>query len=363
MADNTLHSSARANWLERRFALRSRGGTLRTECLAGITGFLAAAYLLVVIPGLLAIGGMDKGAATTGTILVFVVGSLLMAFYANLPFIVGPGIGGSVLVGVTLAGSEGIGWQTGLGIACWSGILFFLLTRFGLREVVTRSVPQSIKLGLTASIGLFVAVLGFRNAGLVLANAKTNALMLGDFLAPGALVALCGLFLAIALQARKVPGAILWAILCATLVGIPFGVTKLPTHFIDAPHSLAPVLGQVDLLGALNIAFLPFLFVFFASEFFSTMGTTQAVGPQYDLDYDQSRAMLTTLNVGPTLDPRFQTYRYLRTPEEPVKRDSPRRVFLMVMWGIVGALIGASVTRLALLVVVRLQPEVAAGIP
>ncbi len=95
---------------------------------------------------------------------------------------------------MTLAGSEGIGWQTGLGIACWSGILFFLLTRFGLREVVTRSVPQSIKLGLTASIGLFVAVLGFRNAGLVLANAKTNALMLGDFLAPGALVALCGLF-------------------------------------------------------------------------------------------------------------------------------------------------------------------------
>ncbi len=107
--------------------------------------------------------------------------------------------------------------------------------------------------------------------------------MLGDFLAPGALVALCGLFLAIALQARKVPGAILWAILCATLVGIPFGVTKLPTHFIDAPHSLAPVLGQVDLLGALNIAFLPFLFVFFASEFFSTMGTTLAVGGEAGL--------------------------------------------------------------------------------
>jgi AGZA family xanthine/uracil permease-like MFS transporter len=223
MADNTLHTSTQGSWLERRFALRSRGSTLRTECLSGITGFLAAAYLLVVIPGLLAVGGMDKGAATTGTILVFVAGTLLMAFYANLPFIVGPGIGGSVLVGVTLAGSEGIGWQIGLGIACWSGILFFLLTKFGLREVVTRSVPQSIKLGLTASIGLFVAVLGFRNAGLVLANAKTNALMLGDFLSPGALVALCGLFLAIALQARRIPGAILWAILFATLVGIPAG--------------------------------------------------------------------------------------------------------------------------------------------
>ncbi|VFS34596.1 Xanthine/uracil/thiamine/ascorbate permease family protein [Enterobacter cancerogenus] len=206
MADNTVNSPAPGSWLERRFALRARGSTVRTECLAGITGFLAAAYLLVVIPGLLAVGGMDKGAATTGTILVFVAGTLLMAFYANLPFIVGPGIGGSVLVGVTLAGSEGIGWQIGLGIACWSGILFFLLTRFGLREVVTRSVPQSIKLGLTASIGLFVAVLGFRNAGLVLANAKTNALMLGDFLSPAALVALAGLFLAIALQARRIPG-------------------------------------------------------------------------------------------------------------------------------------------------------------
>ena len=117
MADNTLQTPTAGSWLERRFSLSSRGSSLRTECLAGVTGFLAAAYLLVVIPGLLAVGGMDKGAATTGTILVFVGGTLLMAFYANLPFIVGPGIGGSVLVGVTLAGSEGIGWQIGLGIA------------------------------------------------------------------------------------------------------------------------------------------------------------------------------------------------------------------------------------------------------
>ncbi|EMN5859901.1 NCS2 family permease [Pluralibacter gergoviae] len=283
MADNTIPTARRESWLERRFALRARGTTVRTECLAGITGFLAAAYLLVVIPGLLAAGGMDKGAVTTGTILVFVAGSLLMAFYANLPFIVGPGIGGSVLVGITLAGSEGIGWPIGLGIACWSGILFFLLTKFGLREVVTRSVPQSIKLGLTASIGLFVALLGFRNAGLVMANAKTSALMLGDFLSPGALVALCGLFVAIALQARRVPGAILWAILLATLVGIPAGVTRLPDHVIDFQHPLTPVLGKIDLPGALNIAFLPFLFIFFASEFFSTMGTTLAVGGEAGL--------------------------------------------------------------------------------
>lgn len=274
--------SADESWIQRRFHLHQRQTKIKTECLAGITGFLAAAYLLVVIPGLLAVSGMDKGAATTGVILVFVLGSLLMAFYANLPFMVGPGIGGSVLVGITLAG-DGVTWPIALGIACWSGILFFVMTVFGLREVVTRSVPQSIKLGLTASIGIFVALLGFRNAGLVMANAKTHALALGDFTAPGALIALLGLLVAVGLQARKVPGAILWAILLATLAGIPFGVTHLPGQWISLPHSVAPLLGKVDLIGAFNIAFLPFLFIFFASEFFSTMGTTLAVGGEAGL--------------------------------------------------------------------------------
>ncbi|VTN10346.1 Putative permease yicO [Raoultella terrigena] len=105
----------------------------------------------------------------------------------------------------------------------------------------------------------------------MLANAKTNALMLGDFLSPGALVALCGLFLAIALQARRIPGAILWAILVATLVGIPFGVTRLPTSFIAMPHSLTPVLGHVDMLGALEYRLSAVSVYLFASEFFSTM--------------------------------------------------------------------------------------------
>lgn len=265
-------------WLQRRFHLNRRQTTVKREAIAGVTGFLAAAYLLIVIPGLLAAGGMDKGAATTGTLVVFIFSTLLMAFYANLPFMVGPGIGGSVLVGITLAGGDGIPWPVGLGIACWSGILFFVMTVFGLREVVTRSVPQAIKLGLTASIGIFVAMLGFRNAGLVLANVKSNALMLGDFTAPGACVALLGLLVAIGLQARKVPGAILWAILLATLVGIPAGITHLPAQWLALPHSLLPVWGKVDLIGALNLAFVPYLFIFFASEFFSTMGTTLAVG-------------------------------------------------------------------------------------
>ena len=163
-----------------------------------------------------------------------------MALYANLPLIVGPGIGGSVIVAATLALGEHVGWPIGMGIAFWSGLLFLVLTLLGLREVVTRMVPVQIKLALGASIGLFIAVLGFRNAGLVVANAKTNALMLGSFTAPGAIVALLGLASAVALHARKVPGSILFAIIGATLVGIPLGVTKLPAALISpAPRHRA----------------------------------------------------------------------------------------------------------------------------
>lgn len=275
------HSSSAAaprGWLERRFAIAERGSSVRTEVLAGITTFLAAAYLMVVIPSLLATGGMDRGAATTAVMLVFVLFSVLMGFYANLPFVVGPGIGGSVIVGVTLAATEHVAWQTGIAIAFLSGVLFLLLTVLGARSVVARLIPTAIKLGLGASIGLFIAVLGVRNAGMVVANAKTNAFALGDFSKPGTIVALVGLGAAILLQGRKVPGAILWSILLAAIAGVPLGVTKVPESFISLPHSIAPVAFQLDLQSALTVAALPYLFAFFAAEFFSTLGTTLAVG-------------------------------------------------------------------------------------
>jgi len=280
--ERTAAGSRGPHWLERRFALGARGSSVRIELTAGITAFLAAAYLLIVIPSLLGAGGMDRGAATTATVLVFVLATVLMGLYANLPFMVGPGIGGSVIVGITLA-SEHVPWQTGLGIACLSGVLFFLLTVLGARELVTRLIPKQIKLGLGASIGLFIAVLGFRNAGMVLANAKSNAFMLGHFTNPGTEVALIGLLVAIVLQGRKLPGALLGGILVATAAGIPLGVTKIPHSLIAWPHSIAPVAMQLDIPAALHLASLPYLFAFFASEFFSTMGTTLAVGAKADL--------------------------------------------------------------------------------
>jgi adenine/guanine/hypoxanthine permease len=272
-----------SGWLDRRFALSARKTSVRIETLAGITSFLAAAYLLVVIPSLLATGGMDRGAATTSTIIVFVLSTIFMGLYTNLPFIVGPGIGGSVILGVTLAATEHVAWQTGLGIAFISGVLFLILTLVGARSLVVRLIPAQIKLGLGASIGLFIAVLGFRNAGMVIANAKTNALALGDFSQPGTIVALIGLAAAVVLQGRRIPGAILWAILIAAAAGIPLGVTHLPQSMISLPHDIMPVAFKLDIPSALTVAAIPYLFVFFAAEFFSTLGTTLAVGAKANL--------------------------------------------------------------------------------
>jgi AGZA family xanthine/uracil permease-like MFS transporter len=271
------------SWLDRRFDLSVRHTTVRKEALAGLTTFLAAAYLVVVIPSLLATGGMDRAAVTTAAILMMVIGSLAMGLHANFPFVVGPGLGGSVILGVTLTQVEHIPWQTGLGIATLSGLLFFVLTVTGARNLVVRLVPRQIKQGLGASIGLFIAMLGCRQAGLVAVNVKTQALVLGDFSQPGPVIALTGLAVILALQARRVPGAVLIGILCAALLGLPLGVSHLPETLVSLPKAIDPILFKVDLVGAFTLQALPYLFAFFAGEFFSTLGTTLAIGAKAGL--------------------------------------------------------------------------------
>lgn len=269
--------------LERLFQVRARGSSVPRECMAGLTSFMAAAYLVVVIPSLLSGGGIDRGAATTATLLVIAVGSLAMGFYANLPFIVGPGLGGAAILGITLTQVEQMPWQAGLGIALLSGLLFLVLTLTGARELVTRLLPRQIKLGLGASIGLFIALLGCRDAGMVALNARSASLALGDFSQPGPIVALIGLAVAVAMQVRRLPGAVLAGIVVAAVAGIPLGLTRLSGAPLALPHGLGPVSLQIDLPQALSIAALPYLFAFFAGEFFSTLGTTLAVGAKAGL--------------------------------------------------------------------------------
>jgi len=266
-----------------RARLIERHTTLPREAVAGMTTFMASAYLVVVIPRLLAGGGMDQAAATTATLIVMALGSLAMGLYANLPFIVGPGIGGAALLGITLTQVEHVPWPSALGIAMASGVLFTLLTITGARGWVMRLVPREIKLGLGASIGLFIALLGARDAGMVAVNAKTNALSLGDFTQAGPIMALIGLGVAVALQSRRVPGAILAGIVAAAVAGAMLGVTHAPASPLGLPPSLAPVLGHVDWAAVFTVKALPYLFAYFVAEFFSTMGTTLAVGAKAGL--------------------------------------------------------------------------------
>jgi AGZA family xanthine/uracil permease-like MFS transporter len=283
MTDDSGASSRSTEWLNRQFGLKLRQTTVRQEALAGLTSFLAAAYLVVVIPALLSTGGMDRAAVTTVTLAMMAIFSLAMGLYANFPFVVGPGLGGSVILGVTLTQVEHIPWPTGLGIAALSGLLFFVLTITGARALVVRWVPRQIKQGLGASIGLFIAVLGCRQAGFVAVNAKTNALLLADFSHPGALVALTGLLVILALEARRVLGSLLMGILIATVVGLPLGVSHLPHALVSLPRSAGPILFNVDFAGAFTPEALPYLFAFFAGEFFSTLGTTLAIGAKAGL--------------------------------------------------------------------------------
>ncbi len=184
---------------------------------------------------------------------------------------------------VTLAQVDHVPWPVGLGIAFLAGLAFVVLTLTGARGIVVRMVPSQIKLGLGASIGLFIAMVGCRDAGMVAINVKSNALALGDFSQPGVVAALIGLAVAVALQARKLPGALLAGILAATLVGIPFGLTHLPATAVAAPAPLWPVAFALDVPGAVTLAAMPYLFAFFVAEFFSTLGTTLAVGAKAGL--------------------------------------------------------------------------------
>jgi AGZA family xanthine/uracil permease-like MFS transporter len=266
-----------ASLVERLFGLRERGSSHRTELVAGASMFMAAAYAVVVVPGQLASAGVPHGAATTAVIIAIALATLTMGLVANLPFVVAPGLGGVALIAFTIVGQDHVPWDTALGMVFWSGVAFLLLTLFGIRDLVTRLMPMNLKYAISGGLGLYIALIGFRDADLVVGNADKAALAVGDLSKPTALLALAGLLLLTALAARKVPGAFLITIAVVTLVGVPLGVTDVPHSLFAAPDSPGPLLFHIDILGALKPEYFPYIFAFFVSEFFSMTGTLLAV--------------------------------------------------------------------------------------
>ena len=264
--------------LEKLFKLKAHNTTVKTEIVAGITTFFAMAYIIFVNPGFLSEAGMDFNAVMMATCLAAALGTLLTAFLANVPFAQAPGMGLNAFFTYTVCFGMGYTWQNALAIVLLSGMIFFFISISPLRSKIIEAIPASLKSAISAGIGLFIALIGMLNVGLVTAN--NNLLDLGNITAGPALVALIGLVITAILMAYKVKGALFLGIIITTIVGIPFGVTTFPESITFSGFStLAPVFGKVftegfnGLLGHGVLALLTAIITFAICDCFDTVGT------------------------------------------------------------------------------------------
>ena len=257
--------------LERTFQLSAHGTTVRTELLAGLTTFLTMAYIIFVNPDILAAAGMPRDAVFVATCLAAALGSLIMGLYANYPIALAPGMGLNAYFAFAVVQGMGFTWQQALGAVFLSGCLFILVSLFRLREAIVNAIPRSLKFAISAGIGLFLALIGLKNAGLIAAHPATF-LTLGDLHQPGPVLAVIGFFLIVALEQRKVPGAIIVGILAVTVAAVLLGLTPFG-GIVAAPPSIAPTFMQMDLSGALNAGLLTVILTFFLVELFDASGT------------------------------------------------------------------------------------------
>ncbi|KMZ55130.1 NCS2 family permease [Dorea sp. D27] len=264
-------------WLEKQFKLSEFHTNIKTELLAGITTFVTMAYVLATVPNMLESAGLDKHVMFTVLILLVILTTCAMALYTNRPFALAPGLG-SVGIVTAMMANDGIAPSVTAGVIFWSGVLFIAISFLGLREAVVRVIPVSLKHAVSAGIGLFIALLGAKSCGLIIANEAKKSLGFGDLKSPEVIVAVIGFILLLILKSRKIQGDMILAIAATTIVGIPFGVTKMPESLLTMPAGIGGQFMNIDLMGALNFAYIPFLIALFVPDFFSTFGTVLGVG-------------------------------------------------------------------------------------
>lgn len=261
--------------LESLFKLREHNTTARTEVLAGLTTFLTMAYIIFVNPTILGTTGMDKNAVFVATCLAAAIGTFVMAFVANYPIGMAPGMGLNAFFAFTVVGAMGYTWQQALGAVFISGCIFILLTVTGVRSWLISGVPKSLRCSIAAGIGLFLGIIALGNAGIVVANPATKVGM-GNLHAPQAMLAILGFFVIAALDALKVRGAILIGIVVVTILSMVLGLNQFAGIF-SMPPSLAPTFLQLDVLGALHTGFLQVILVLVLVEVFDATGTLMGV--------------------------------------------------------------------------------------
>ena len=284
-----MPAASPASWLERRFHLAAHGTTPRRELTAGLTTFAAMAYILAVNPSILGVAGMDPGAVLTATALAAASTTLAMGLLSNYPLALAPGMGLNAFFTYTMCLKGGLTWQAALGLVFWEGLIFLALSAGGVRRRVVAAIPPGLKIAIGCGIGLFIAFIGLRNGGLIVADPATFV-GLGDFRQPAVWLVLLGIVLTAVLMGRKMRGAIIVSVLVLTLVGLvvpalpenlKFGphVTNPPQGVFGLPRSLAPTFGQLD-LGYFFTHFvqtLPLLLTLLVVDLFDNLGTLLAV--------------------------------------------------------------------------------------
>ncbi|MGN8889440.1 NCS2 family permease [Dysosmobacter sp. HCP28S3_G4] len=283
--------------MEKIFRLKDHNTDVRTEIIAGLTTFMTMAYVLAVQPSAIVGFGdaayivdcngvvISKSAILIMCALISGLITLLMAFYANMPFALSTGMGTNFLLGALIQSGD-MSFGSAMVITLVSGIIFVLLTVLGLRDLIVRMIPKNIKVAISASIGFFIAYLGFKNTGI---GNFTDGIAMGDFTDPAVLLAIAGLLVISILTAYQVKGAILIGIVVITIAGIPLGITTLPEHFFAVPDAadLGNVFLNFDFSGLLAANAAVWIFVAFFGDFFSTLGTVLGVaGKAKMLDQD-----------------------------------------------------------------------------
>ncbi|MEI2330137.1 NCS2 family permease [Priestia megaterium] len=269
-------SAPNPSWLDKLFHLTERKTDVKTEILAGITTFVTMSYVIFVNPTILADAGIPKEAAIAATIFATVFATLLFALWANMPIAVAPGMGLNAFFTYTVVLGEGLTWQTGLGAVFISGVVFFILTITGLRKKIIEGIPAILKSAISVGIGLFIAFIGFKQAGIIVSN-KENLVALGQLTKTGPLLALLGFIAVTVLTARKIKGAALISILLVSIAGMVLGIVEAPKSISSVVSFSMPSMSetflQMDIKSALHYGLFSIIFSFTLVELFDNLGS------------------------------------------------------------------------------------------
>jgi adenine/guanine/hypoxanthine permease len=269
--DNTDYVSNESGTLSRLFKLPQHGTTVRTELIAGMTTFLTMVYIVFVNPQILGAAQMDPKVVFVTTCLIAGIGSIAMGVFANLPVALAPAMGLNAFFAFVVVGAMGISWQAGMGAIFWGAVGLFLLTLFRIRYWMISNIPLSLRIGITSGIGLFIALMGLKNTGVIVAN-KDTLVMIGDLSSHGVLLGILGFFIITVLSSRHFHAAVLVSIVVTSCCGLFFG----DVHFsgvYSIPPDISGVIGEVDLSGALSLELAGIIFSFMLINLFDSSGT------------------------------------------------------------------------------------------